>query len=289
MIASLLCLLLQVVIQVRPGDDGAGSVASPDVVLPGRVLFDGTKGAPEDTVFTVDGEPVKRKEWTDLVTYRRLLMPKMPLGAALVAAVHDIARYHAVLKHYNSRVPELEPKLAEIKAKIAELKAQCGSDKKALMAGFGALCNQYSEDPTVRGLARNGQMKVVQGTGQHPFDYLAFHLQPGEITEPIPTLSGYEIFLLDDMAKGATPILDVCLLQRLLVWWDPAQHHVGKYGDRVLSKCKVEVVDPAFKQIVPVGLVLGLTIPFPEDEATSEADPRDIKVDGSADTQDEDH
>jgi hypothetical protein len=231
---------------------------------------------------------VTRKEWTDLVTFRRELMPKMPFGGLLVAAVHDIARFHAVKKHYAAKVPELEPKLNEIKAKIAELKAQCGSDKRALMDGFGALCNRYSEDPTVRGVAKNGRMKVVQGTGHYPFDYLAFHLAPGEITEPIPTISGYEIFLLDDLDKGATTMMDVGLLQRLLVWWDPANRHVGKYGDVVLSKSKVEVVDPAFKQIVPVGLVLGLPIPFPEDAAASEPDPRETKGDGAVDPN-EDH
>jgi hypothetical protein len=36
--------------------------------------------------------------------------------------------------------------------------------------------------------------------------------------------------------------------------------------------------------------VLGLAIPFPEEEAASEPDPRDIKVDGAADpNKDEGH
>jgi hypothetical protein len=273
MMGSILSLLLQMLAQTP----AAAPTASPEIVLPGRVLADGTQGAPTDVVFKVDGDPVTRKDWTDLVNFRKLIAPKLPVGVVVTTAAHDIARHRAVLHHFADRAKELEPRIAEIKAKIAELKEKCGGDKKALLAGFGALCNQFSEDPSVRGLAEGGRQTIMQGQTHYPYDYISFNTPAGQITEPIPTLSGYEIFLVEELKKGAIPMMDVCEQRRLLIWWDadPKTHKAAKFGDVLLGGSKVEIVDPVFNQIMPIGLVLGLPVPFPAAEAAKQSNPGD--------------
>ncbi|MFO0981869.1 MAG: peptidylprolyl isomerase [Planctomycetota bacterium] len=245
--------------------------SNPDLILPGRVLSDGTQGNPDDVVFKVNGLPVTRGEWAELVNFRRkLFMPKRtakedeqkpqrPIVDILVSSVHDVARLKAVIAHFADRAKELQPRLDEIKSKIAELEQRAGDDRKALLEGFGELCNQYSDDPTLRAFGRDGRVtNVVHGQTLYPFDLCVFErFQPGKISPPVATLYGYEIFLVEEVRKGASPLFDTGSTRRLLLQWDPTDHKVAKRGDALLSRAKVEIVDPAFKQIVPPGWLLG--------------------------------
>lgn len=282
MIGFAILLLAEALAQAQPAPAvSQASTLSVDVVLPGRVLGDGTEGNPEDVVFKVNGAPVTRKEWRELVEFRRTAAPKMVLPPILRTAVRDLARHRAVLMHYEGRAKELQPRLDQITAKIEELKTKCGSDRNALLAGFGALCNEFSDDPTVRGPGRDGRINtIMRGQVLYPLDYIVFTSPVGAITQPMPTVQGYEILLIEEVRKGAMPMMDVSTPRRLLVSWDPSTRKFAKQADAILSEAKIEIVDPVFQQIVPPGLVLGPGVPFPAEEAAREPNPRFIKVEG---------
>lgn len=256
----MMTILVAIFLLARAQQAPAAAPAShPDLVLPGRVISDGTAGNPDDVVFKVGGVPVTRREWKELIDFRRKVYPQRPMADIVVNSVHDLARLKVVTSHFAERAKQLAPRLEEIKAKLEELKQKCGNDSKALLEGFGQLCNQYSEDPTIRAFGHDGRTgNILHGQTQYPFDICVFErCEVGKISEPYATLHGYEIFLVEELKHGAAPMFDAAIPRRLLLQWDSSDRKVAKRADALLSRTIVEIVDPVFKQLVPPGLLMG--------------------------------
>lgn len=200
---------------------------------------EGTPKPPAEghVILKVDGVPVTREELDASVAYRKTYVAGRSEKDLQRAAFDDeILLTAAVRAKYAAKLPEMKQRIDSLHAK-----AKSG-------AAFVDVAREGSECPSA---AQGGDLGFFGRTAMtQPFARYAFTMRKGEVSEPFLSVFGYHFITVTDYKKGATAGADEARASHVLVMFDRSPAFRNQI-QAIKQAAKVEVVDPAYADIVP--------------------------------------
>ena len=195
-----------------------------------RLLGDAEKEKlADDVIFTVDGLPVTRPEFDELLTYLKSYPRDESEDQLKQLAILQLIKVKAGEAMLAETARRARGRIAEAQQKIAD-----GAD-------FAAIAKEMSDCPSK---ASGGDLGFF-GREQMDLSFTraAFSLKPGQVSPIVPSTYGYHLIKATGVKKGDAPEQDQVQASHLLVLYNPDQARVME----AQSKVSTGEVDVAFR------------------------------------------
>jgi len=194
--------------------------------------------APEGhVILRVDGVPITKEELDTSVAYRKTyVVGRSDKDLQRTALDEELIGLAAVKAKFAAKLPEMKRRIDELRAK-----AVSGTD-------FTQVARDGSECPSS---AQGGDLGFFSRTQMtQPFARFGFTLNKDAVSEPFLSVFGYHFIKVTDYKKGPTAGADQARASHVLVMFDKSPQYRNQI-QAIRQNAKVEVVDPAYADVVP--------------------------------------